>query len=302
MIYALLYPLSSHFHANVLRYVPFRVLCATMTAMLLTFGLYPWFIRRLQRKQIGQVVRREGPESHFSKAGTPTMGGALILLALVLATVLWADPANPRVWVVTASSPRPTAWWATWTTPRRSRRRARMASPVATSCSCSSGRAGGVRLALHGRGRAPRRLDRGAPAPVGPPFLAFDKLPHRAAGVALRDLRSFVMVGTSNAVNLTDGLDGLAIGPVMVNAGTYAILAYLAGLIFFGNNVAGYLRHPVGGRRERAAHLLRLGHRLWLRLPLVQHVPRAGLHGRRGLAGRSAAASARWPSPPRTSC
>ena len=106
MIYYLLYPLSEHHAAlsflNVLRYVPFRVLAATMTAMLLTFGLYPWFIRRLQSKQIGQVVRDDGPKSHLSKAGTPTMGGSLILLALIVSTVLWADPGNSLVWVVTA--------------------------------------------------------------------------------------------------------------------------------------------------------------------------------------------------------
>ena len=104
MIYYLLYPLHTYESLgflNVLRYVPFRFLMATMTSLLLTFGLYPWFIRRLQRKQIGQVIRADGPETHFSKAGTPTMGGALMLLALVLSTVLWRDPTNAMVWVVT---------------------------------------------------------------------------------------------------------------------------------------------------------------------------------------------------------
>ena len=104
MIYYLLYPLHTHeslSFLNVLRYVPFRLLMATITALLLSFGLYPWFIRRLQHKQIGQVVRTDGPETHLSKAGTPTMGGALMLLALVLSTVLWADPSNSMVWVVT---------------------------------------------------------------------------------------------------------------------------------------------------------------------------------------------------------
>ena len=105
MIYSLLYPLR-HYDGlsflNVLRYVPFRVLAATMTAMLISFSVTPWFIRTLQRRQIGQVVRKDGPESHFSKAGTPTMGGALILLALVGSTVLWTDPRNTMVWLVTA--------------------------------------------------------------------------------------------------------------------------------------------------------------------------------------------------------
>ncbi|HTU58290.1 MAG TPA: phospho-N-acetylmuramoyl-pentapeptide-transferase, partial [Polyangiales bacterium] len=103
MIYYLFYPLHDELNAlNVLRYVPFRALAATMTSLLFTFFMYPWFIRALQAKQIGQVIRKDGPASHFSKAGTPTMGGALILLALVASTVLWADPRNSMVWCVTA--------------------------------------------------------------------------------------------------------------------------------------------------------------------------------------------------------
>ena len=246
MIYYWLYPLHTHpelSFLNVLRYVPFRVLCATMTAMLLTFGLYPWFIRRLQRKQIGQVVRREGPESHFSKAGTPTMGGALMLLALVTATVLWADPANPLVWVVTAV----TAAYGVV---------GYVDDAAKVQKKSTGGLAGryklllqfGVALGVCGwlfMGEA------GLPADwievrlrLSVPFLAFDKHPIELPAWLYVIFASFVMVGTSNAVNLTDGLDGLAIGPVMVNAGTYAILAYLAGLIFFGNNVAAYLDIP----------------------------------------------------------
>lgn len=98
MIYELLYPLSTKFgwasSLNVLRYTPFRAIMATLTAMVLCFFLAPWFIRTLQTKQIGQVVRDEGPESHKVKAGTPTMGGALILLAVLVPTALWADMHN----------------------------------------------------------------------------------------------------------------------------------------------------------------------------------------------------------------
>ena len=87
MIYELFYPLKFHYSSlswlNVLRYIPFRTIMATITAMLLTFVLAPWFIRELRRKQIGQVVRAEGPATHHLKAGTPTMGGALILLSLL---------------------------------------------------------------------------------------------------------------------------------------------------------------------------------------------------------------------------
>src|SRR6202041_3524035 len=106
MLYELLFPLR---HAadwlgflNVLRYLPFRAIAATVTAMLLAFLLAPWFIRELQRKQIGQVVRSDGPETHKIKSGTPTMGGALILLSVLVPTILWCDPRNTFVWATTA--------------------------------------------------------------------------------------------------------------------------------------------------------------------------------------------------------
>ena len=93
MLYELLFPLRHDSpwlgFLNVLRYVPFRTNAATVTAMLLAFVLAPWFIRELQRKQIGQVVRSDGPESHKIKSGTPTMGGALILLCVLVPTILW---------------------------------------------------------------------------------------------------------------------------------------------------------------------------------------------------------------------
>jgi phospho-N-acetylmuramoyl-pentapeptide-transferase len=222
MIYYLLYPLHTHeslSFLNVLRYVPFRFLMATMTSLLLSFGLYPWFIRRLQRKQIGQVIRAEGPDTHLAKAGTPTMGGALMLLALVLSTVLWADPSNSMVWVVTLIT---------------------VAYGVVgyiddTILVCSwlyFGEAGLPSDWLEIRHR------------LAAPFFAFSKYPVELPPWLYVIFSSFVIVGTSNAVNLTDGLDGLAIGPVMISAGTYAILAYLAGLTLFGNVVAGYLDIP----------------------------------------------------------
>src|SRR5271168_3267138 len=106
MLYELLFPLR-HDSAwlgflNVLRYLPFRTIAATVTAMLLSFVLAPWFIRELQKKQIGQVVRSDGPATHFAKQGTPTMGGALILLSVLLPTIFWCDPHNVFVWATTA--------------------------------------------------------------------------------------------------------------------------------------------------------------------------------------------------------
>jgi phospho-N-acetylmuramoyl-pentapeptide-transferase len=246
VIYYFLFPLSENpavSYLNVLRYVPFRVLAATTTAMFLTFGLYPWFIRHLQTKQIGQVVRKDGPESHFSKAGTPTMGGALILLALVTSTVLWADPTNTMVWLVTAV----TALYGGIGFIDDSRKIKRRDT---------GGLSARYKLLLqftvafavcgylwYG--------DAGLPADwvkirdlLNVPFLAFERHPIALPTWLYVVLAAIWVVGISNAVNLTDGLDGLAIGPVMINAATYGILAYVAGLVIFGNDIATYLHIP----------------------------------------------------------
>lgn len=247
MIYYLLYPLREDFSIfNVLRYIPFRVLCATMTAMMLTFGLYPWFIKRLQKRQVGQVVRKDGPESHFSKAGTPTMGGALMLLALVVSTVLWADPLNSMVWVVTAI----TACFGVVgyiDDAAKIRRKSTGGLPgrykLLIQFSMSFAICGWL---FYGEG--------GLPADwlairdhLALPFVKYvqnDPDPLVLPRWLYVIFASVVMVGTSNAVNLTDGLDGLAIGPVMINAGAYAILAYLAGVVLFERDLAAYLFIP----------------------------------------------------------
>jgi len=261
VIYYWLYPYADRFGAlNVLRYVPFRVLAATMTALLLTFGLYPWFIRRLQSKQIGQVVRVEGPESHLSKAGTPTMGGALMLLALVLSTVLWADPRNRMVWVVTAI----TACFGvvgyiddaakvrkkdTGGLAGRWKLAIQFAVAIAVCTYLYYGHEGLPPDWLEVRHRMSVPFVKFLPADV---LAARGEAPTYLPPWFWVAFASFVIVGTSNAVNLTDGLDGLAIGPVMVNAATYAILAYLSGVILFERPVAQYLFIP---RLESAEEL-----------------------------------------------
>src|SRR6195952_4498975 len=103
MIYEFFYPWSREYDwagaLNVLRYAPFRAIMATITAMLMSFLVAPWFIQKLRGKQISQIIREEGPASHFAKKGTPTMGGALILLSVLVPTVLWADVHNVFVLV-----------------------------------------------------------------------------------------------------------------------------------------------------------------------------------------------------------
>ena len=247
MIYELFYPLKFHYGwlswLNVLRYIPFRTIMATMTAMLLTFVLAPWFIRELKRKQIGQVVRAEGPETHRIKAGTPTMGGALILLSLLLPTVLWADLRNPFVLATTAV----TAGYG-------------VIGYLDDFLKIKRKNTGGLpgRYKLIGQvligGAAIAYtflLTSKIPADwveiktrLAIPFVAFSRYPIELPLFIYMPFAVFVVVATSNAVNLTDGLDGLAIGPVMINAGTYLILAYIAGATIASFSLATYLDIP----------------------------------------------------------
>ncbi|KYF67999.1 MULTISPECIES: phospho-N-acetylmuramoyl-pentapeptide-transferase [Sorangium] len=247
MIYELFYPLKFHYGwlswLNVLRYIPFRTIMATITAMVLTFVLAPWFIRELRRKQIGQVVRAEGPETHKIKAGTPTMGGALILLSLLLPTVLWADLRNPFVLATTAV----TAGYGVI---------GYLDDFLKIKRRNSGGLPGRYKLigqVLIGGAAVSYTFLLASKLPpdwaeirtrLSIPFVAFSKYPIELPLYAYVPFAVFVVVATSNAVNLTDGLDGLAIGPVIINAGTYLILAYIVGASIANFSLATYLDIP----------------------------------------------------------
>jgi phospho-N-acetylmuramoyl-pentapeptide-transferase len=244
VIYELLYPLSTQFGwasvLNVLRYVPFRIIMATLTAMAICFLLAPWFIRRLQSKQIGQVIRADGPQTHHKKAGTPTMGGALILLAVLVSTMLWADIRNVFV-MATAGV---TAGYGLI---------GYLDDRLKIVAKNSRGLPGRYKilgqLGIGGAGLVYTFVDFGTLPPewlhirtrLALPFVAFSKLPVELPLWVYLAFALFVLVAFSNGVNLTDGLDGLAIGPVMINAGTYLIWAYVAGLVLFGRPLAEYL-------------------------------------------------------------
>lgn len=247
MIYELFYPLKFHYSwlswLNVLRYIPLRTIMATITAMVLSFMLAPWFIRELRRKQIGQVVRKEGPATHLAKAGTPTMGGALILLSLLLPTILWADLRNPFVLATAAV----TAGYG-------------VIGYLDDYLKIARKHPGG----LPGRYKLIGQVLIGGAA-IGYTFVATNSIPADWLAIKTRlalpfmafskhsielplwvyvPFALFVVVATSNAVNLTDGLDGLAIGPVMINAGTYLIWAYVAGATIANFSLATYLDIP----------------------------------------------------------
>jgi phospho-N-acetylmuramoyl-pentapeptide-transferase len=235
VIYELFYPLKFHYDwlswLNVLRYIPFRTIMATLTAMVISFVLGPWFIRELRRKQIGQVVRKEGPETHRVKAGTPTMGGALILLSLLVPTVLWADLRNPFVLATTGV----TAGYGVI---------GYLDDYLKIKRKNTGGLAGRYKLVgqfLIGGAAIAYTFAMPDKVPadwnaiktrLSLPFVAFSKFAPEIPLWAYIPFAVLVVVATSNAVNLTDGLDGLAIGPVMVSAGTYLIWAYVAGSTF----------------------------------------------------------------------
>jgi phospho-N-acetylmuramoyl-pentapeptide-transferase len=244
MIYEFFYPWSKRYEwagaLNVLRYTPFRAIMATITAMLMSFLVAPWFIQKLRGKQISQIIREEGPASHYAKRGTPTMGGALILLSVLVPTVLWADVRNVFV-VATAAV---TAGYGAvgflddrlkieGSNTRGLPGRYKLMAQVII---------GGFALCyvfLNTPALPPGWLALRARLAI--PFLAFHKHPVSLPLLVYLVFALFVVVAMSNAVNLTDGLDGLAIGPVMINAGAYMIWAYVAGAILFGRPIAQYL-------------------------------------------------------------
>lgn len=215
---------------GVVKYLTLRAIMGVLTALGISLVFGPMMIRRLQRLQIGQSVRSDGPQSHLSKAGTPTMGGALILLSILASTLLWADLGNKYVWVVLAvtfvfgavgwvddyrkvveknSRGLPARWKYLWQS------------------------VGGIGAALYLYFTAASAAE----TQLIVPFFKDVAIP---LGFSYIILSYFVIVGASNAVNLTDGLDGLAIMPTVLVGGALGVFAYLAGNSHFSH----YLHIP----------------------------------------------------------
>ncbi len=218
MLYHWLYPLHTEFSfLNVFRYLSFRIIYAAITAFLIAFVLTPWLIRKLQEIKLGQQVRDDGPKTHLAKSGTPTMGGVLIVFAVVLSTLLWADIANPYVWVVV----------------------------LVTVGFGAIGFADDYLKFVKARSKGLSAVEKfSAQILVALTISVFlYLLPGYTTKLSVPFFKAFtpdlgwfyiifailVIVGCSNAVNLTDGLDGLAIGPVMVASLAYTIVAYVTG-------------------------------------------------------------------------
>ena len=227
MLYLLLYPLHTTWSVfNVFRYITFRTIYATVTAFLVCFILGPWVIRKLSNLQVGQYIQNDGPQTHLTKQGTPTMGGTLIIFSIVVSTLLWTNLTNYYVWIV-------------------------LLATVGYGCIGfvddylmqikKQSKGLGVRSKF--MFQAILALITGLLVYLSPEFSArvtipfFKKVtPDLGWGYIL--FAAFVIIATSNAVNLTDGLDGLAIGPFIIASATYMVFAYVAG----HSKIAGYLQ------------------------------------------------------------
>jgi phospho-N-acetylmuramoyl-pentapeptide-transferase len=242
MLYNLLFPLADQVGVfNLFKYLTFRTGGAVLTALVISFVAGPGVIRWLRKRQgHGQPIRTDGPESHLlTKKGTPTMGGFLVLLALTLSTLLWADLSNPYVWIVmlVTLSYGLIGFADDYlkVTKRNSKGlsgRIKLVAQVAIALVASY-----FIMIL-------------APAPLAQALaVPFLKTVLVQLGVGYLFMATFVMVGASNAVNLTDGLDGLATVPVMIAAGVFALISYLVGHMVFAN----YLQiHHIPGSGELA--------------------------------------------------
>jgi phospho-N-acetylmuramoyl-pentapeptide-transferase len=215
---------------NVFGYITLRTVLSAMTALALSLLLGPWFIRRLVKQQVGQPIRKVGPESHFSKAGTPTMGGALILFSIVFSTLLWADLSNRYVWVVLLVT---LAFGVIgWIDDYRKLVLQDSAGLPARWKYLGQSLAGlAVAVFLYLTADVPAATE------LIVPFFKDVAVP---LGIFYIVTTYFMVVGFSNAVNLTDGLDGLAIMPSVFVAAALGIFAYVAGHSVF----SGYLQIP----------------------------------------------------------
>ncbi len=240
LLYQKLYPFFHPF--RIFRYLTFRTAFASGTALLIALFIGPYVIQKLREFQIGQYIREDGPQSHQKKSGTPTMGGVLIAIAILLPTVLWSDPTNPFVWIAVFST---LAFGAVGFADDYIKvvKRRNLGLTARSKLLYQGLAAAAVAVALvvlqqfkmfstqltvpFVKSVRPDLLWHAWPATI--PHLGFLMFVPFIAFVI------FVLMGSSNAVNLTDGLDGLAIGCTIIAAGALAVLTYVSGHVVFAD-------------------------------------------------------------------
>jgi phospho-N-acetylmuramoyl-pentapeptide-transferase len=228
LVYLAEYLSQYHTGFNVFQYLTLRAILGVLTALLISFLVGPMMIRRLSFHQIGQSVRADGPQTHLAKAGTPTMGGALILVGVAVATLLWADLGNRYVWVLLVVTLLFGAigWVDDY---RKVVARNSKGLSARSKLLWQSVVALGAALFLYYTAHTPGEVQLLVP---------FFKNFYLDLGWGYVLLVYFVVVGSSNAVNLTDGLDGLAILPTVMIAGALAVFAYVTGHVRFADYLA----------------------------------------------------------------
>lgn len=237
MLYWLLWEKLFHYVTlfRVFQYSTFRTAFASLTALFLSILLGPWFIRKLREFQIGQHIREEGPRSHMKKAGTPTMGGLLIVMSVVVSTVLWANLRNPYIWIAMFGMVGfgAVGFYDDFTKVRKMRNlglTARMKILLQVLVSLIIGF---ILLGLHASNAYSTNMNVPFFKQFRPDLLISEFLrspwTYPLAFLGFYIFIAFILVGASNSVNLTDGLDGLAIGLMIIAAGAMTILAYVTG-------------------------------------------------------------------------
>jgi len=239
LLYQKLFPYFRPF--RIFRYLTFRTAFASLTALLIALIIGPYVIEKLREFQIGQYIREEGPKDHQKKAGTPTMGGVLICIAILLPTLLWADLSNPFVWLIMGST---VAFGAIGfaddyikVVKRRNlglTARAKLGYQILASLAISI-----TLVAMQTQGIYSTKLSVPFVKRLQPDFAihALRHIPHfgLVAFLPFVIFTVLVIVFSSNAVNLTDGLDGLAIGCTIIAAGALTVLTYVSGHVVFAD-------------------------------------------------------------------
>ena len=237
MLYWLFYEKLFHVFTpfRVFGYATFRTAFSSLTALFLCIALGPWLIARLREFQIGQYIREEGPKSHMKKAGTPTMGGILIIISIVVPTLLWANLRNPYVWIALfgLTSFGVIGFWDDYAKIRRKQNLGLSVKQKFFLQVLAAMIVGFILLVLH----ANKAYSTSINAPFFKTFkpdLLIESLAHNwytypLAFVGFYTFMVLVIVGASDAVNLTDGLDGLAIGLMIIASGAMTVLTYVTG-------------------------------------------------------------------------
>jgi phospho-N-acetylmuramoyl-pentapeptide-transferase len=237
MFYWLFYEKLFHYFSpfRVFQYSTFRTASSSLTALFLCVLLGPWLIKKLHQFQIGQFIREDGPKSHATKAGTPTMGGLLIIVSIVVPTLLWANLSNRYVWISIFGvlSFGGIGFWDDYTKVRRMRNLGLTARQKMLLQVLASLLIGFFLLGLHSQRAYSTNVNVPFFKSYSPDLLIsgflHNKWTYPLAFIPFYFFIAFVMVGSSNAVNLTDGLDGLAIGLMIVASGAMTVLTFVSG-------------------------------------------------------------------------